>query len=193
MQKTTKVINKQVDFDLLNEVREKRYEFAKKLWNESFLKSFIKEYPIEIINSESSYIKQLDIEHMDFQARTNGLLNEMEQLCSKMQDRSNKYCDQILKLEKELDEYAKIIMNIKSSEENEINSDIKTFKDTETIIQERSCACRDTLGVIDKRISQIKTESRFRKPDVQELYLQLRSLLNNQSKQIKFYSNKAKQ
>ena len=176
----------------ISEIREKRYEEARKLWHDDFMETspYRKSFPI--VNRESLKIFELENEYKEAVNATQGLESYAEGEVKKLEERAASYTKTVSQLEKELEVYNQRKVQLKTSIEREMKSDSKTFKKAETTLDERIQQANQTLTELRAQVDAMEKQVKLRNPKAQELLEQLRSLLAAQGKELLFLEHQNK-
>ena len=176
----------------ITELREKRYEEARKLWDDDFLEKSPYRKSFSTVNCESLRVFELENEFAAAKEQTMNIQQRLENEVCKLEERAEIYTKSVSEMEQKLEAYNKQKSQVKASIEKEIKSDNKTFKKAENTLEQRIQEANKSIEELNEIIDSIEIEVTLKNERAQELLEQLRALLAAQSKELLFLEHQQK-
>lgn len=176
----------------IDDLREERYKQARELWSGNFFVGKSKMEAIGVVNSESLYCFNLENDYNSAVSKIDGVYEESEKKVIALEKQAKKSTEDVQKLEETLTKYKKDKAAFKASVDKEIKSDMSSFRESEKALNKKLEKANADIEKINDAINKIEVETSLQNPRAQELLIELRAMLLQQSKELKLIERKAR-
>ena len=168
----------------MNQKRQQNYDQALAILDGTYLKSIATQKKSAVINQEVSRILELDDQYEKAIYASENAVKAIQQEISLVEEEA-------AKTQKIYQELATSVQNLvhsrnqdKLTTKREVSKDLETYTAANQLLQERIQKAEEKLDEIQEIINGFQSEKIFHNTQAQELYLQLRSLLSAQDKEL---------
>jgi ABC-type Na+ efflux pump permease subunit len=165
-------------------LRAERYNIAKSIFADTF-GSPREQKLMEAVMVETGRIAELESQYAEANASASALLAKAEQNVAKTEEAAQQAAKEVGALQAAIDGYKRTRTRQKGTADTDAQRDSSTYATATTLLDERVAQAQHRLEELQSIIESYEPKPFLKNPQAQELYLQLRSLLSAQEKELR--------
>jgi chromosome segregation ATPase len=165
-------------------LRRERYSVAQSIFANTF-GTTREQKLMDAVITESRRIADLEIQYSEARRTATDLLAKAEQGVARTEEAAQQAAKEVTALQAAIDAFKRTRTRQKGTAENDAQRDSGTYATAAAILDDRIAKAQQRLDEIQATIESYEPKPFLKNPQAQELYLQLRSLLSAQEKELR--------